>query len=196
MPTMIKVRAPDGWTCVLAEEGGLFSPVQWRDVLNCVRKSHAPSPALREHPFCSPEEAMDAAYRERLNRDYLGRFREEIIDDPATLATTLDHAPPKRTSHHSFGSRAIDGELLAACLAMFETIDVKAPDGWICVVAEIRLGVYSPVRWKQPNGVPDTSPPLRSEGLRIYRFATSEAAMMAAYQERLYRGQVKREGSG
>jgi hypothetical protein len=190
----VKVRAPDGWTCVVAEDGEVFSPVQWRDVLNCVRKSHAPSPSLREHRFSSPEKAMDAAYHERLNRDYLGRFREEILNDAATL-TALGHPPAKRTSRYSPRSRAIDRELLVACLAMFGTIDVRAPDGWICEVAEIRLGVYSPVRWKQPNGVADTSPALPSEGLRVYRFPTSEAAMMAAYQERLYRDQLKRKSS-
>ena len=191
----IKVRAPDGWTCVVAEDGDVFSPVQWRDVLNCVRTSPAPSPGLREHAFSSPEEAMDAAYQERLNRDYLGRFREEIIDDPATLATTFGQPAAKRTSRHSPRSRAIERELLAACLAMFGTIDVEAPDGWVCEVAEIRLGVYSPVRWRQPNGVAGTSPALPSEGLRVYRFATSDAAMMAAYQERLYRDQLNRKSS-
>jgi hypothetical protein len=138
---------------------------------------------------------MDAAYQERLNRDYLGRFPEEIVDDPETPATTFGHAPPKRRSHHFPGSRAIDRDLLAACLAMSGTIGVEAPDGWICEVAEIRLGVYAPVRWKQPNGVADTSPAVPSEGLRVYRFATSDAAMMAAYQERLYRDQLNRKSS-
>ena len=95
MQTTIKVRAPDGWTCVVAEDGGVFFAVQWRDVLNCVHESHALSPGLREHPFRSPEEAMDAAYRERLNRDYLRRVRREIADDPATLAATFGHPPAK-----------------------------------------------------------------------------------------------------
>jgi hypothetical protein len=97
MQAMIKVRAPDGWTCVVARDGDVFLPVQWRDISNFVRKSHAPSPGLREHPFTSPETAMDAAYRERVERDYLRRFSKEIANDPATLPTTFGNPPAKRT---------------------------------------------------------------------------------------------------
>jgi hypothetical protein len=68
------------------------------------------------------------------------------------------------------------------------TIDVEAPDGWVCEVAEIRLGVYSPMRWKLSSnaGGRDEPAPL-SDGLRAYRFATAHAAMMAAYRERRFR---------
>ena len=93
---MIKVRAPDGWTCVVAQDGDVFLPVQWRDASDRLHR-HAPSPGLREHPFSSPEEAMDAAYRERLNRDHLWKLGDEIADDPAILAATFGHPPSKRT---------------------------------------------------------------------------------------------------
>jgi hypothetical protein len=96
MQGMIKVRAPDGWTCVVAQDGDVFLPVQWRDASDCVRRSQAPSRGLRDHPFSSPETAMDAAYRERVQRDYLRRFSQEIANDAATLVTTFGQPPAKR----------------------------------------------------------------------------------------------------
>jgi hypothetical protein len=85
---MIRVRAPDGWICVVAQDGDVFLPVQWRDALDRTH-TDAPSPGLREHPFSSPEAAMDAAYRERLSRDCPRRLRQEITDNLATLAATF-----------------------------------------------------------------------------------------------------------
>ena len=72
---------------------------------------------------------------------------------------------------------------------MPKAIEVRAPDGLICRVAHSAVG-YSPIRW---NGHIDGSvyvPKEPSAGLRAHVFATAQAAMMAAYRERLQQEQA------
>jgi hypothetical protein len=71
---------------------------------------------------------------------------------------------------------------------MSSTIDVEAPDGWICEVVDDGEGSYIPVCWK-PSSISwapeDLAQP--SPGLRRYIFCSAEEAMMAAFRERLQR---------
>ena len=67
-----EITSPDGWTCVLTvHPDGTFSPVEWRDAAGFSRESCSPSAGLREFAFPSVDAAIGAAYRERMNRDYL-----------------------------------------------------------------------------------------------------------------------------
>ena len=69
-------------------------------------------------------------------------------------------------------------------------IEVRAPDGLICLVDHVATG-FCPIRWDTRGR--DSSiyvPKEPSAGLKEHVFATAEAAMMAAYRERLQQEQA------
>jgi len=74
---VVEFKSPDGWICeILQRADGAFSPLRWKDGLGnggAQVVPHDPSPGLQEHGFPSAKEAMMAAWRERLHRDYLRR---------------------------------------------------------------------------------------------------------------------------
>jgi hypothetical protein len=73
---VVEVKSPDGWICeIIQSADGSFSPVRWKDGQDSgvPRAASDPSPGIREHAFPTAKEAMMAAWRERLHRDYLRR---------------------------------------------------------------------------------------------------------------------------
>jgi hypothetical protein len=108
LQTTIKVRAPDGWTCVVAQDGDVFLPVQWRDVWDCVRKSHVASPALREHPFARLKQRW-MPRSTTVERDYLRRFSESIVERRADDATEFERRSRARFSPGTRDVNVLDG---------------------------------------------------------------------------------------
>jgi len=71
---------------------------------------------------------------------------------------------------------------------MRATIDVEAPDGWICEVTDGGEGTYVPVAWKRSaKAAPGAKIQAPSFAIRRYIFTSPEEAMLAAFRERLQR---------
>lgn len=84
---------------------------------------------------------------------------------------------------------------------MPNAIEVRAPDGLICVVISSARG-FSPSHWNAHVDGSVYVPKEPSHGLKGHGFSTAHAAMMAAYRERLQQEQAiksldeERFGSG
>ena len=79
-----QLKAPDSWTCeVHASATGSFSPMSW-----CAPdgRTATVSEGIRQHAFATADDAMMAAYRERLNRDVLRRNTRPAIVRSDTTA--------------------------------------------------------------------------------------------------------------
>jgi len=71
---IVEVRSPDGWICEIDERGSdMFSPRRWRNGHDGAAEADDPSAGLQAFSFLTARDAMMAAFRERLHRDYLRR---------------------------------------------------------------------------------------------------------------------------
>ena len=67
---------------------------------------------------------------------------------------------------------------------MADVNEVRAPDGLVCEIVRSAWG-FSPTRWNGPIDGSNYVPKEPSPGMRAHIFGTAEAAMMAAYRERV-----------
>jgi hypothetical protein len=68
------------------------------------------------------------------------------------------------------------------------TIEIEAPDGWICEVVDLGESLFSPREWKRGAKVNGDAPPEPvSPGIRQFIFKSADEAMMCAYRERMQR---------
>ena len=72
---------------------------------------------------------------------------------------------------------------------MPNAIELRAPDGLICVIVRSARG-FSPTGWNARMDGSVHVPKEPSAGLRAHVFSTAHAAMMAAYRERLQQQQA------
>jgi hypothetical protein len=72
MASIVELRAPDGWICEVVQSGsGAFSPAAWKPSCSAGLGSLPPSAGMQVYAFATAQEAMMAAYRERLQREAL-----------------------------------------------------------------------------------------------------------------------------
>ena len=80
MESIVELLSPDGWICeVVHSAPRAFSPIGWKPSRFAVPGDpRPPSAGMQAHAFATAEEAMMAAYRERLQRDALHREVEAL----------------------------------------------------------------------------------------------------------------------
>jgi hypothetical protein len=75
MESIVELLAPDGWICEVVRSGSsAFSPAAWKPSRSAaLGGTRPPSAGMQVYAFATPQEAMMAAYRERLQREVLHR---------------------------------------------------------------------------------------------------------------------------